>query len=182
VKAGDTDLLDPRGNATREQFAAILKRFAENCRVTYNEPQTLSKYTEKPYPLVEDADVYVATDGSDSNPGTFDLPVATFNRAVERVREIKAERPTGDITVAFKAGVYGPLTLTLTAEDSGSENQRITYCKYGDGDVTFDNGFSISLDEFEPIGEEEEYLFRENVRSKIMKTDLSDRLAEGESD
>ena len=27
VKSGDKDLLDPRGNATREQFAAILKRF-----------------------------------------------------------------------------------------------------------------------------------------------------------
>ena len=174
VKAGDTDLLDRRGNATREQFAAILKRFAENCRVTYNEPQTLSKYTEKPYPLVEDADVYVATDGSDSNPGTFELPVATFNRAVERVREIKAERSTGDITVAFKAGVYGPLTLTLTAEDSGSENQRITYCKYGDGDVVFDNGITLKEDDFEPLGEEEKTLFKDTCVDKIKKVDLGE--------
>ena len=29
VKSGNRDLLDPRGNATREQFAAILKRYCE---------------------------------------------------------------------------------------------------------------------------------------------------------
>ncbi|MBR3990796.1 MAG: S-layer homology domain-containing protein [Clostridia bacterium] len=173
VKAGDTDLLDPRGNATREQFAAILQRFAKNCRITYNEPQTLSKYTEKPYPLVEDADVYVSTDGSDSNPGTFELPVATFDRAVERVREIKAERSTGDITVAFRAGNYGPLTLSLTAGDSGSENQRITYCRYGDGDVVFDNGITLGEDDFEPLNEEEKILFSNNYVDKIKKIELA---------
>ena len=83
---------------------------------------------------------------------------------MERVREIKAERSTGDITVAFRAGNYGPLTLSLTAGDSGSENQRITYCKYGDGDVVFDNGITLGEDDFEPLDEEEKTLFYKKQR------------------
>ena len=57
VKSGDTDLLDPRGNATREQFATILMRFGNTdleYPVVYNDPVIQSHYTEKEYPLVTD--------------------------------------------------------------------------------------------------------------------------------
>ncbi|MBR3416214.1 MAG: S-layer homology domain-containing protein [Clostridia bacterium] len=181
IKGTDGNRLAPDGSATREQFAAIIARFDGTFKLAYNVPVIRSHYTEKEYPLVSDADFYVSTTGSDANDGSFGRPFATFERAVEAVRELDKTGKNG-ITVAFMAGDYGPLEIALTAEDSGTERCPITYCKYGDGDVTFDNGFNISLDEFEPISESEKYLFRDKYVPNIRKVDLSDRLEEGEYD
>ena len=169
--------LEPRGNATREQFATILRRFKEfdgyKYLLAYNEPAGFSTYTEKEYPLVKDADIYVAVDGNDANPGTLDAPIASFARAKEMVREKKATA-TEEIKVAFKAGNYGSLdNLTFTAEDSGTEAVPITYCAYGDGDVIFTNGVLISGDEFKPIDDSDDMAFPEASRDKIMKVSLA---------
>ncbi|MBQ3901629.1 MAG: S-layer homology domain-containing protein, partial [Clostridia bacterium] len=178
VKSGNADLLDPRGNATREQFAAILKRFDDafgEKPLAYNTPHAISQYTEPEYPLVDDADVYVATDGNDSNPGTFDLPVATFERARDLVRGIKADtsRPEGEIVVAFKAGVYAaPQNLTFTAEDSGTETSPVVYCKYGDGDVTFSAGKTLPLSGFTSLNASEKEMFPASSVDSIKKIDL----------
>ncbi|MBR6291082.1 MAG: S-layer homology domain-containing protein, partial [Clostridia bacterium] len=175
VKSGDKDLLDPRGNATREQFAAILKRYCEAdlaMPLEYNTPAVMGHYTEKEYPLVTDADVYVATDGADTNPGTFDEPVATWGRAADLAREKKAEK-TGDVIVAFKAGDYGPLSVDLTAGDSGTPEQKIIYCKYGDGEVVFNNGLDITESDFEELSEEEKTYFNSNYVGNIKKADVS---------
>ena len=179
VKSGDKTLLDPLGTATREQFATILMRLDETefkYIVEYNEPQLISQYTEKEYPLVTGADVYVAVDGNDTADGSFEHPMATWSRAAERVREIKAERTSGDIIVAFKAGDYGPLSVNLTAEDAGGPDQRIIYCKYGDGDVTFNNGYDIPKEDFAPVSEEEKTMFRANAADKIYVADVTGKL------
>ena len=175
IEGAGEDKLDPKGQASREQFAAILERFDGIFTLAYNDPVPISHYTEKPYPLVDDADIYVSTAGSDENDGTFERPFATFNKAVEAVRELKATK-SGDITVAFMAGDYGPLSISLTAEDSGSDGQRITYCKYGDGDVIFDNGTAVGVDEFVPLSEEEKTLFSDRAVDKIKKADVTGRL------
>ncbi|MBQ3901161.1 MAG: S-layer homology domain-containing protein, partial [Clostridia bacterium] len=178
IKGMSDGTLSPRGEATREQFATILKRFDDTFTLVYNEPVPRSQYTEPEYPLVENADVYVAVNGSDSNTGTFDAPVATFNRAVELVREIKQTKTTGDIIVAFKAGDYGPLSLNLTAGDSGTPEQRIVYCKYGDGDVTFSGGTLLKAEDFEPISEEEKGLFRSGTNTDLIKkTYVGDKIS-----
>ncbi|MBQ7475512.1 MAG: right-handed parallel beta-helix repeat-containing protein, partial [Clostridia bacterium] len=166
----------PEGDATREQFAAIIERYDGSFALKYNAPVVRSHYIEKPYPLVEDADIYVSTDGNDENSGAFDSPLATFAGAVAKVREVKAAKTEGDIVVAFRAGDYGSLSVSLTAEDSGAEDQRIVYCKYGDGDVVFTDGFDVGLSEFEPVSEEEKALFPAKAVDKIKKADISDRL------
>ena len=171
------DTLVPREGATREQFAKILRCFKEYDKyeyaLAYNDPKGFSTYTEKEYSLVTDADIYVATDGSDANPGTLDKPVKTFAKAKELVRELK-KTATGEIKVAFKAGNYGSLdNLQFTAEDSGTEAVPITYCAYGDGDVVFANGYMISESDFKPLDESEKALFEEDARENIYKVDLS---------
>ena len=140
INGTDGNRLDPAGSATREQFAAIIERYDAKFRLAYNRPVVKSSYTEPEYPLVTDADFFVSTDGDDSNPGTPDKPFATFGRAVEAVRELKKTKTSGDIKVAFKSGVYQNPAVAMTAEDSGSDRQRIVYCRYGDGDVTFSGG------------------------------------------
>ena len=51
---------------------------------------------------------YVATDGVDANPGTFDLPFATIERAREAIRNIRTEfggLPDGGATVYLRGAV-----------------------------------------------------------------------------
>ena len=175
VEGTEENVIDPKGTATREQFAAILERFDGAFTLSYNEPVIISQYTEPEYPLVTDADFYVSTTGSDENSGSFDSPFATFGKAVSAVCELKKTK-SGDIKVAFMAGNYGPLNVSLTSADSGSDTQRITYCKYGDGDVVFDNGFTVKEAEFVPITEEEKPIFQSRAGDVIMKADVSGRL------
>ncbi|MBR6916411.1 MAG: S-layer homology domain-containing protein, partial [Clostridia bacterium] len=78
LKGTDGNRLDPKGFATREQFAAIVERYDGSFTLQYNEPVLISHYTEKEYSLVDNADYYVSTAGSDGGDGSFDHPFATF--------------------------------------------------------------------------------------------------------
>ena len=172
IKGTDGNRLAPEGDATREQFAAIIERYDGSFKLAYNTPVVRSHYTEKPYPLVEDADIYVSTDGNDENSGSFDSPLATFAGAVARVREIKAAKTEGDIVVAFRTGNYGPVELELTAEDGGSPEQRIVYCRYGDGDVVFENGVTVKEEDFVPLDDADLSLFAPKSAGRIKKADI----------
>ncbi|MBR6681696.1 MAG: S-layer homology domain-containing protein, partial [Clostridia bacterium] len=175
---GSGDTLSPKMTATREQFAAIIHRFREaefEYQYLLNEPKPISKFTEPEYSLVDDADLYVAVDGSDKNPGTLDKPLATFEAAVAKVRELK-KTAKDEIVVAFKAGNYGKLTLELSELDAGSEKAPIKYCKYGDGEVVFNNGVTVTRDEFKPIDESDNKFFPAKNRGKIVKADVSGKL------
>ena len=101
----------------------------------------------------------MSVDGNDANLGTtVDKPVASFEKAVQLVRELK-KTATDEIKVAFKAGNYGRVTVNLTEEDSGTEEVPITYCAYGDGDVIFQNGITVTEDMFKPLDEADKAFF-----------------------
>ena len=171
LKGTDGGRLDPGGFATREQFAAIIERYDNSFKLSYNQPVLRSHYTEKEYPPVDDADFYVSTTGSDENDGSFALPFRTWERARDAVRALDKTGRDG-ITVAFMAGNYGPISVALTEEDSGTPECRITYCKYGDGPVVFDNGATLTGEDFEPIGAAEKDLFADKYADNIKKIDL----------
>ncbi|MBR3416435.1 MAG: S-layer homology domain-containing protein [Clostridia bacterium] len=172
INGTDGNRLAPDGFATREQFAAIIERYDGSFILRYNTPVIRSHYTEKEYPLVTDADIYVSTTGSDDNDGSFDRPFRTWERARDAVRALDKTGRSG-IKVAFMAGDYGPLDISLTAEDSGTAECPITYCKYGDGDVVFDNGVSFDAGSFEVVSEAEKGMFNEKYADQIRKADLS---------
>ncbi len=176
VKSGDTDLLDPRGNATREQFATILRRFDDTYPVRYNDAVLQSHYTEKEYPLVDNADIYVATDGDDGNPGSFDKPIATFARAVEMVRVLKETVTDRSIVVAFKAGEYHEENVTMTAEDSGTKECPVIYCAYGDGEAVITGGAIIKAEQFEPVDEDKREWFDPEAVDQIKKVNVGEIL------
>ncbi len=177
---GDGTTLSPKMTATRDQFATIIYRFLEESEFEYNlnysQPKPLSKYTEPDYPLVDDADVYVAVDGNDNNPGTIDKPLATFDAARLKVRELK-ETAKDEIVVAFKAGNYGSLeNVTFTAEDAGTADVPVKYCKYGDGDVIFCNGVIIDEKEFMPLDDSDKAMFKKEAQDKIYKVNLKGKI------
>ncbi len=181
INGTDGNRLAPDGFATREQFAAIIERYDGSFKLVYNEPILRSHYTEKEYPLVTDADFYVAVDGDDSADGSFAHPFRTWERARDAVRTLDKTGRSG-IKVAFMAGEYGPLDISLTSEDSGTPECPITYCKYGDGDAVFNNGVTLRKDGFAPISDGEAALFPEKSRDHIKKLDLGEYFPDGMPD
>ena len=110
-------------------------------------PVGFSSYKEQEFGLVENADFYVAVDGSDENDGSFERPFATIEKARDVVRAMDKTGKDG-ITVAIKAGEYRISSLTFLAEDSGTEECPIMYCAYGDGEVIINAGVTLKPADF----------------------------------
>ncbi|MBR6915381.1 MAG: S-layer homology domain-containing protein [Clostridia bacterium] len=172
INGTDGNHLAPGGNATREQFAAIIERYDESFKLTYATPVIRSHYTEKEYPLVTDADFYVATDGDDGADGSLAHPFRTWERARDAVRAVD-KTGRDNVTVAFKAGDYGAISVPLSPEDSGTPGCPVVYCKYGDGDVVFNNGIDLNADDFSDLSEEEKTHFPAKFADKIKRADVS---------
>jgi hypothetical protein len=86
-------------------------------------------------------DIYVSPSGDDSDSGTKDKPLKTFQAARDKVRTVKED---GDITVYFRDGYYTfSQAVKLTIEDSGSENRKITYRAYQNEKPIFTSGVQV---------------------------------------
>ena len=87
--------------------------------------------------------IYVSPEGQDCNSGTREKPLATIQRARDKVRAIK-KSSEGPIEVVLAPGSYylGE-TLVFGAEDSGTGQARITYRAAEDGTVTISGGMRI---------------------------------------
>ena len=83
--------------------------------------------------LVSAADLYVATSGSDQNPGTIDRPLATIQRAVDMV--------TPGETVYIRGGLYRQ-SIDLGGK-AGAPDRPLTITNYRDEKVTFDGTTKI---------------------------------------
>ncbi|MBR3424268.1 MAG: right-handed parallel beta-helix repeat-containing protein, partial [Clostridia bacterium] len=173
-KGTDGNRLLPGGFATREQFAAIIERYDGTFTLVYNEPILRSGYTEKEYPLVDNADVYVAPDGDDGAKGDLDHPIATFARAIEMARERKQTVTDRSVVVAFRAGEYPTDSVVMDSSDSGSDEYPIVYCAYGDGDAIITGGKFITEERFSALDDADKALFDPAAVDMIKKTDVSD--------
>ena len=116
-------------------------------------PTGLSAYTGKETRLVENADLYIAPDGSDENDGSFSHPLATPEKARDLVRAMDKTGKT-EITVALKAGEYRVSSIRFTEEDSGTADCPVTWCACGDGEVILNGGVTLPADRFVPVSDE----------------------------
>ena len=90
--------------------------------------------------------LYVATNGSDQNDGSKDHPFATLTRARDELRTLKASGTLGEkgAVIYIRGGLYQQFeTVSLTAEDGGSENAPIVYRGYPGEKVTIIGGVNI---------------------------------------
>ncbi len=112
----------------------------------------LSTYTDtKDDESMIKGDFYVSTKGSDENVGSKDAPFLTIEKAVETVRNADKTNKKG-ITVCIESGEYRVSSLSLTKDDSGTEDCPITYKAYN-GDVILDGGVTLSSDDFKSAKE-----------------------------
>lgn len=87
--------------------------------------------------------LYVSPGGSDNNPGTEELPLATLNGARGIVRGICGNM-TGNICVNLASGVYkAEQALTLTQEDSGTNGYKVIYRGPSDMSAVLSGGVSV---------------------------------------
>jgi len=120
-------------------------------------------------------ELYVATTGDDAQPGTFDQPFATPERAREAIRELKQAGPLDiPVTVWLRGGDYFRTeTFALEEQDSGTEDAPIIYRAYGDEAVHFIGGQVIEAAWFEPATDPAiRDRLPESVRDRVLQADL----------
>lgn len=91
------------------------------------------------------ATYYIATNGSDSNPGTLSQPFATIQKARDVVRTINSNM-TGDIIVYIEQGTYNiTSTVVFDDRDSGTNGYKIYYKNYNAvGSADFNGGQAVT--------------------------------------
>jgi len=89
------------------------------------------------------AELFVAPDGADSNPGTLARPFATLQRARQAVRSQGRREP---VTVFLREGTYYlPETFVLTQADSGTEEAPVVYRAYENDKPVISGGLTLDL-------------------------------------
>jgi hypothetical protein len=91
----------------------------------------------------QNIDFYVATNGSDQNPGTLAAPFASVKQAKQAVAVYRKNRPSlkGNITVYLRKGIYFlDQTLVFTLDDSGTKECPVTYTAYRNEKVIISGG------------------------------------------
>jgi hypothetical protein len=94
----------------------------------------------------EDGTFYVATNGSDQNPGTQEKPFATLAgvKAAVRARIATAKAP---IRVLVRGGTYyQSQAIEFTARDSGTADAPVIYAAYPGEQVTISGGVRLTCD------------------------------------
>ncbi|MBQ4305954.1 MAG: right-handed parallel beta-helix repeat-containing protein [Bacteroidales bacterium] len=156
-------------------FLAFPAKARENVPVRVAAPTGLGTYTEKPVAKVLDADIYVSPAGDDSNSGDISHPLRTIEKARSAVRKMDRNGRKG-ITVALMAGDYRVKPLRFTKEDGGTKECPVTWCAYGDGEVTLNGGVSVDLASFVPVKDRKVMSrLQKDVRKKVVCLPL-DRL------
>jgi hypothetical protein len=90
------------------------------------------------------AQLWVAPNGKDANPGTKARPVATLQRARDLARAAIAAKPS-PVTITLRAGTYflaSPLELTFA--DSGAAGAPVTYTSLPGEAVTISGGVPVT--------------------------------------
>ncbi len=94
------------------------------------------------------AQFFVAPDGNDANPGTFEQAFATIQRA-QRAARPSCGRET--VNIFLRAGTYYlPETWIFTREDSGTKSALVTYQAYQGESVVISGGIRLDHLKWEP--------------------------------
>ncbi len=94
------------------------------------------------------AQLYVAANGKDTNPGTLAKPVATLQRAQQAARKTAGREA---VTVFLREGTYYlPETLIFTAEDSGTKAAPVVYQAYAKEQAVISGGVLLKDLKWEP--------------------------------
>ncbi|MFZ5516266.1 MAG: right-handed parallel beta-helix repeat-containing protein [Candidatus Zhuqueibacterota bacterium] len=109
------------------------------------------------YSQIVAAEFFVATTGSDKNPGTKEKPFAALEKARDAVRKMKAISgiPGEGFTIWLRGGRYFlHTTFELNEGDSGSEASRVVYRAYPGEQVSISGGRALPASLFKAVTDE----------------------------
>ncbi len=138
-------------------------------------PSGFSVFTQPQKKLINDADFYVSTKGSDDNDGSFSAPFRTIKKASEAVEKLVSSgtKKGEKITVAVMAGEYAESDIVFDEKGSGSESASVTYTAYGDGEVIVNGGMTLKSEDFENVSGEAAERLNKDVVNNVKMLDLS---------
>lgn len=126
-------------------------------------------------------ELFVATDGSDANPGTQQRPFRTLEAARDALRKLRKAHSASDTTtvttcntVWIRRGKYHRTkTFRLEKQDSGTAAAPVVYRAFGKEKVHLIGGREMKASWCTPVADAE-VLARldETVRGKVLKVDL----------
>lgn len=121
---------------------------------------------------------FVATNGSDSNPGTQDAPFQTLEKARDAIRQVKSSTglPDGGITVYLRGGTYSRTSsFELGVQDSGEEGKIIKYQAYPGESVILSGGRKLEKSWFTAVTDPAvlNRIVDTEARSKVVVADLA---------
>ena len=116
---------------------------------------------------------YIAVNGKEGAPGTFDAPFATLEQAREAVRQLKPY-PEQGVAVRLRGGVYERSEpFVLGPQDSGRPGNPVVYGAAKGEKVTLLGGKLLSPAAFKPAKREfVERLAEASARRHILEVDL----------
>ncbi len=124
-------------------------------------------------------DFYVSPDGSDSNSGTKDRPVATIARAVDRAAKLIEVRgyPKEGITIHIGEGVYRfDDSIKIGAAFNGTENMPIVIKPYDGARVQIIGGEQFSLGDFSKVTDAAvRRRLQADIADKVLMLNLKER-------
>ena len=86
---------------------------------------------------------YVSPEGNDSNPGTIEAPIATFEKAMDLVASFSGKRK---VTVLFEDGTYYLAnTCVFNPEHSGTKKHPVVYQAANEGKAVISGGKQLKL-------------------------------------
>ncbi|MDD3470410.1 MAG: right-handed parallel beta-helix repeat-containing protein [Thermoguttaceae bacterium] len=121
---------------------------------------------------IPDFSIWLRPDGDDANPGTYEKPLRSFQKARDTVRQLRKDHPDARIVVALGAGTFHMTEpWVLTTEDSGTpENPVIWFSTWNY--TTLSGGASIRG--WKPV-EDAAVLARlnESAKGRVWEADLA---------
>lgn len=124
--------------------------------------------------------IYVSVNGDDANPGTKDLPLATFLGAAEKVKTLKKSKryKNRDIAVNFMPGEYKITNYNFDSSYSGTENGKIIYRAVEPGTVDFRQTIDLPTESFTEVTDEKilERLVPE-ARGNVVQINMTELLS-----
>mgnify|MGYP003330270807 CR=1 FL=1 len=89
-------------------------------------------------------DLYVATNGNDTNNGSIEAPFKTISKAKQHVRNLIQNNLNSDINIYFREGNYVLNNTEVFGLKDYSEDYDITYAAYNNENVVFSSGQKVT--------------------------------------
>ncbi len=124
------------------------------------------------------AELFVAESGSDANPGSFEAPFASLERARDEIRKMKAasKLPPEGVAVQVRGGFYAlSKSFVLEAQDSGSPEAPIRYMGFKGEKPLLSGGAKIQPSAFKPVSDSNTLeRLDASVRGQVLQASLQE--------